>query len=733
MAHSFDINSAAVIAYQATLPPSQSRRSQAWLLWPCLAFRVVVPSPQDGSPLNLFSMTALRLCASCEIHRAEDLARLMGLETDLCRRILRGLLVQGLLDHTHSPTPEGLDTLLRTTAPPRLACGWIFQALDGQVLPWFQDSALPTLRGSAQLLARKRHQMQVMELNLGTEGEPDVRKAHIFPSWPSPRRPERSAVLKACEVYMRQHLEVHASQSWSLEQCQVLDTRPRPCLLLTGLYVPRDEPTWRVRSLFGDSPDPSLREAARAQVQARALLREVVGEAFDRDPVDIRDELEQSKEASARRVSQHLARGLEPSEELAQLLLEMEDAWSRAGSSGGDAHQAREAQQRRRDFYLRAHGALERWLGEQLRGIADAPLTLTDDAQHNVKEIQRQLRRQLSIQLPDEALSLLRITSDQLKGILQYGNHNLGQQLSAWFLAQLREPRSALLRQLSQDTTPLRLLSQLHSLRNQSAHGDSLEGRGLEEVDLDEYKALVYGWINEDLDARGAPGGAGAGRAAPLSPAQAIAENQLLHYGAFLRMLPGARPHLLASLSQENALRELSRANRPADQAPVARDMVRNTCSLLEVALREALQPPLQVEIPAAYRKSKRCDGWLEACVQQSALVAPPGDALEGILQVKRSRLEAAMRDPRRKATLSALVATWVVFAAQEEHTHPARQLARQNPDALELLASMVQHRRHGQRPPKDITQAREHCRRARALAVTLCGLQPLDEQEFQG
>jgi hypothetical protein len=162
--------------------------------------------------------------------------------------------------------------------------------------------------------------------------------------------------------------------------------------------------------------------------------------------------------------------------------------------------------------------------------------------------------------------------------------------------------------------------------------------------------------------------------------------------------------------------------------------MVRDTCALLEVALREALQPPLQVEIPASYRNSKRCKGWLEGCLAQSPLRDPDPDAQESLFMVRRSRLEAAMREPRGKSALGAMVAAWMVFSAQEEGDHPARQVAQQRPDSLKLLIAMIQHRRHGQKPPEDIPQAREHCRRARALAVALCGLQPIEEineQEF--
>jgi hypothetical protein len=91
-----------IVDFGATSSPFK-REARRWLVWPVLAYRVLLPS-QGNPPFNVFQRAALDMCRA-GVRDAEEISRRLALPLDLIGFVIEQLISIGMLDEARVPTP----------------------------------------------------------------------------------------------------------------------------------------------------------------------------------------------------------------------------------------------------------------------------------------------------------------------------------------------------------------------------------------------------------------------------------------------------------------------------------------------------------------------------------------------------------------------------------------------------------------------------------------------------
>jgi hypothetical protein len=273
--------------------PRVHRRGLRWtqrrlLLWPALAWRVVVPEePERG--LNPVQRAVLRLHQAGQ-RRYDEIGQSLALDRELVAFVAAELHDQELLDERGESTAKGHSTL--EEAEPTLGemqVGWVFQdASSERLMPRFVTE-LSVAQVEPDPEGRPR-------VTMGSKGRPFTERAFVL----RPSReiaevaPSPAEILDAARRHRRHvrrakraRLEPGIDAPGAVDRVSLIDPWPERVHLLTFAYVPEEpdeEEPWFVAEPFGFGASPELRERleqlrSRATGGLRVALDSITGQA----------------------------------------------------------------------------------------------------------------------------------------------------------------------------------------------------------------------------------------------------------------------------------------------------------------------------------------------------------------------------------------------------------------------------------------------------------------------
>lgn len=173
------------------------RAERVYLVWPCVAWRIVAPLPSDRR-INIFQKAVLGLCRSGS-YPVSEIASTLHLHPRLIEAIGMELTGFGWVDPaTRRPTTKGLAMLdEEESAMDSLVTGWVFQdPRSGELWPFFSRQL--QLQDTAPHPEPAR-----LILLLGSVDKPRKTYAWKLDSHASPGRPSSEAVLTGIKRFRR--------------------------------------------------------------------------------------------------------------------------------------------------------------------------------------------------------------------------------------------------------------------------------------------------------------------------------------------------------------------------------------------------------------------------------------------------------------------------------------------------------------------------------------------------
>lgn len=692
-----------VLACRPTSAPLRAELTR-WVLWPALAWRVIVPQPKPR-PFNPFQQAVLALCRA-GVRGTGEMAERLCLPEDLVRFVALQLMEVGLLDEQGAPSVRA-ERLLDgdddddDDARPEAAGHVFVDALGGRLWPRFFAGALPaaTARfegGMAQVrpLGRREERATVL--------------------WPGQRLSTAAPAPDAIIGTLRQHarrvrafayetgnaadVPGFALDRRSCARVRRAGTVPEPVFVLTFVFTPVGGPaaTWLVADPFGLGVSPTLHaEAARlARDEHPAILRifaDLVGDALSLAPVDVAALEAGLAERAAERVRHRLG------DAAADLPSHVVDRLAEAEMRLQAALQSESPSPRSLDDAL-GHGwaALEALL-LRLAILYAAPnlaSPLDADADRNA-ELLSAVARKVGFDVPGPARGLLRLQRAPVLGLLERrSTAPLNIALAAALLAAERDPAHPLRSAARLFPGSIAFLSDLGLHRGWASHA------GADPPSASSARALRDGIFRFVRALLGLPDAAAG--AAPLDGDAWSARLQLRLRGRAEQVVAerfegaDARPELRARLVELHAcaehLRLLVESERTAAPrlASRTRDLVVAGSIALEAALGELVRstpppPPMPPGPPQA---------WLSETARALGFDGDErGEVPPAIARAATHRVEQAFRG--RRTTVSATLIV-LLRAAGVDAAHPLRRIAASAPAFLLDVARVVHARGHG-------------------------------------
>ena len=173
------------------------RRERVYLVWACVAWRIVAPLPSDRR-INIFQKAVLGLCRTGS-YPVSEIASKLHLHPHLIEAIGMELMGSSCLDPaTWRPTLKGLAMLSEEeSAMDSLVTGWVFQdPRSGELWPFFSRQL--------QLQETAPHPEPTrLVLLLGSVDKPRKPYAWLLDSQTGPGRPSTEVVLTAIKRFRR--------------------------------------------------------------------------------------------------------------------------------------------------------------------------------------------------------------------------------------------------------------------------------------------------------------------------------------------------------------------------------------------------------------------------------------------------------------------------------------------------------------------------------------------------
>ena len=693
-----------VVDFGPTARP-QRIANQRWVLWPVLAWKVLVPEPRRPA-FNAFQQAVLSLCRA-GVRARGDIAERLCLPGDLVRFVIEQLQGTGMLDEHGAPSLLAIRRLDQEAEPGPELAGYVFvDAHSGRLWPRFHVGSLPFI---AAEIDRGRANFE-----RGSTGRRSAVSAAVL--WPvaisANPTPTPNQILAAVRQHSRR-LRAFAQEGRgsdegedvlldrrAIKHIRRLGTEPEPILVVASFFVPVDasHPVWLTTDPLGLGVTSLLQsEAVRLAKQGRARVREVIeglmGEAFHIDAADAAAFQREVVERAVARIRGAVgvdARGLPPA--VLTHLAQAEEHLERARQSTSRSTRLID------DFLGHAWAALEDLLGWLVRLYGEPNLAgaLDPRPEDNVWPLSV-VARGLGFGVPNGAENIFRLPRSSVQRALRGQDAPLNARLAAVLLAAERHPSHPL--RVVARTVPdaVAFLSQLGLRRNDGSHESDRAVR-IEDAEV-LHEALfrfLRALLGEGTGAVGATAGwadAGWGTGMRLRLRGQAEQAVQAFEGAEDR--PELRARLIEMHEAAILVELLHRSGQvsPPDMRGRVRDLVVAATIATESVIAElsrtappdrALAPaPGARKNPARVTEAARALGFI--CDEHGEI---PGD----IAAARPDRIREAAFG--RRTTLSAMIVAQLLTAEQVDG-HPLRRIAQRLPSFLLDLAELVRIRGH--------------------------------------
>ena len=689
-----------VVDFRPTSSPFK-REVWRWLVWPALAYRVLLPSPSNP-PFNVFQRAVLDMCRA-GVRSAEEISRRLALPCDLIGFVMEQLVGMGMLDPACAPTKRALRLLNGGDEPSKVDdAGYVFvDAVDGRIWPRVHRGSLPIVEADFEHSKAK--------FQRGSTGNPEQVFANVV--WP--RADGRSIAPSAYEAQKaaRHHarrvraFRGEVSRGGDTEDVleglksgglRLVDVEPEPIFVASYVFLPKDarQRSWLVTDPVGLGVSEVLRSGVtklskEGKYGLSELVEKVAGQAWHVDEGDLALYLAEVTKAATERVERRLgaaAKLLPP-----DVLTKLADADVRLEG-------ARTAKQVE-DFLGNAFAALESVLGWLVSLYPDPSLfsALGQSVADNAALILR-AAEQIGFAASPRTLSLLSVTRGVVRGAICYGNKTFPGRLAGALLAAQRNPEHPLANLAAREPDALEFFAEIGKMRIDASHATAAVPSaeiGVEVRDrlFSVLRALV-GAGSADVETGTSEPSWGA---AMLLRIRARAEQVAEGYPGITDR-PNLRPRVI-EMHNAVLLVELladSAATAPETLSTRARDAVVALTIAMEAAFAEI---EADAATPEDIAQAISNDRERNAVLLASAAVAV-GFEVEASGHLPKTLTHAKANRIRRAAqgqgeTLSARVAVQLL-AAQQQTEHPLREVAKRVPKLLLDMGRLVDARGHG-------------------------------------
>lgn len=689
-----------VVDFGATSSPFKfNREARRWLVWPALAYRVLLPS-RGNPPFNVFQRAALDMCRA-GVRDVEDISRRLALPLDLVRFVVEQLLGMDVLDDARAPTPRALRLMNNDDELSEVEdAGYVFvDGVDGRrVWPRVHRGSLP--------IVEVEFEQSKAKFQRGNPGNPE----HVFSTviWPGTgTRPAPSAyeAQKAARHHARRvrAFRREVSRDGDAEDVfdglksgglRVVDVEPEPIFVASYVFLPKDarQRSWLVTDPLGlgvsDVLRPGVTKLAKERMHGVAqLLEKVTGQAWRVDEGDLALYLAEATKAATERVQRRLgdASKLLP----ADVLVRLADADVRLEG----AQTAKPIE----DFLGNAYAALENLFAWLVSLYPDPSLFST--LGHNASENASLLRRvavQVGFAVSPRTLPLVSVTRSVVKGAICFGNKTLPGRLAAALLAAQRNGDHPLVSLAAREPDALEFFAEIGRLRIDASHDSSAVPTAEVAVEMrDRLLAVLRALVGAgavDVQAGASEPSWGADL---LLRVRAQAERRSESYPG-LDERPNIRTRVIDMHHAALLVRLLAASAASGTLSTRARDALVAFTIAMEATFAE-----LEAEAPTpdSIAQTISNDREQNAARLTSAAAAvgfdvdPSGQLPKALTHAKANRIRRAAQG--QGETLSARVAAQLL-AAHQQSRHPLREVATLLPTLLLDVGRLVEARGHG-------------------------------------
>lgn len=347
-------------------PPPRSR-DLLFLCWPVFVYRVIAPVLRVRH-LNIIEKVVLGLCHA-GVREPADIAARIHQDKDLCEYVLRQLRGDDQIDRSGELTEKGGQTLLtsRVGEDPELIVTHVFQD-PLTLLVWPRASAVLYFQP-----VRRVHD-EYATLRLDTAGSPRRITSYVVSCEPDPARtrtPSAAEIIDSVEAQrvaeIARRAEKLADGGWTRNPAaydaeqdlqaltseltlphgtavqRVLDIgEPQPEYLLVWLRTGGERQDgragWHAHDPFGLDPNPMFQRLVNERIRSEPELARVVTGLADVSDEQLRQRYRATagdvRRSAEPKLVQLLGSELRERHDALDLLLGMEDAAARGGSSG---------------------------------------------------------------------------------------------------------------------------------------------------------------------------------------------------------------------------------------------------------------------------------------------------------------------------------------------------------------------------------------------------------------
>lgn len=690
-----------VVDFGATSSPLK-REARRWLVWPALAFKVLLPS-RGNPPFNVFQRAVLDMCRA-GVRDAEGISRRLALPSELIGFVIEQLLSIGTLDEARVPTHRALRLMNEEDEPSEVEdAGYVFvDGVDGKrVWPRVHRGSLPIVDAEFEQSKTK--------FQRGTPGNPEQVFANVV--WPGTGARSISPSAYEAQKAARHHarrvrtFRREVSRRGDAEDVldglkagglRLIDVEPEPIFVAAYVFLPKDarQRSWLVTDPLGlgvsDVLRPGVTKLAKEGKHGLAeLLEKVAGQAWHVDEGDLALYLAEATRAARERVERRLgdAAKLLP----ADVLVRLADADVRLEG----AQTAKPIE----DFLGNAYAALESVFGWMVSLYPDP--SLFSALGHNAHENAPLLRRvaeQVGFAASQRTLPLLSVTRGVVKGAICFGNKTLPGRLAAALLAAQRNGDHPLATLGAREPDALEFFAEIGRLRIGASHDTSSVPSAQVAVEMRDrlfavLRALVgVGAVDVATGTSEPSWGADL-----LLRVRARAEQASENYPG-LAERPNVRTRVIEMHHAALLVKLLAGSATTASETlnTRARDAVVALTIAMEAAFAEI---EAEAPTPADVAQTISNDREQNAALLASAAVAV-GFEVEASRQLPKALTHAKANRIRRAAqgqgeTLSACVAVQLL-AAHQQADHPLREVAKRAPALLLDVGRLVEARGHG-------------------------------------
>lgn len=432
------------------------RNDRVYLLWPALAFRVVVAEPYTRR-LNLLQKAVLGILeASCLT--AEEIATKLAIHRELAAFVLLEQQALRHIDEYCTVTARGREILEdEREQAARLVPGWVFRdPFSERLWPFVAE----TLEPARTAVNDRGH----IDLELGSDGNSWRQSAwrQQPPLDADATPPVAQDIVRAAARHARRNRRArHQGDDWQqdenlstrvdISRVQCVERRPERVFLSTFLYVPQAgsdrDLDWFACDFFGRGASPALRplvaDAARRDEHLRVRLDPLIAHTRQYSGLkDFREALEHRHRAAQAQLAHALTSDI-LRHGVSESLVEAFDGWLEICELPGH-----DTERQRRSVLMACRRTLERALRELAR---DWPLagvsTLLVRDRESAREFNPAVFRRAadSVGLARLPEVLTRVTWGQVHSVSAYADSwRLRPLVAATLLAADREPEHPL-------------------------------------------------------------------------------------------------------------------------------------------------------------------------------------------------------------------------------------------------------------------------------------------------